>query len=280
MNTIFCLLLFFSTKNITVVDAESNQPIPFVSFIGLNDHKGGYADEHGKIYVEGNLSQPFVISCVGYATDTVYFDKDIIPMKAQTIVLPSVQVTAQASKLTTQTLGFFKKNSWVSFAAQAKYEFYTFIANPDTSHQWYIKTIKIALRGYSKKKFESFKIRPHVKDVFKRKPHHELLPHDLTVDVLKGKHAVLINLTQPIVLPKTGCFIGFETVGYTVKPNQFIPYSDYTPQPNDESVQISIPLIKAPTLSLWRNKNAKNWLGSPSDTYNAFAFGLEVFPDF
>lgn len=280
MNTIFCLLLFFSAKTITVIDAESNQPIPFVGFIGLHDHKGGYADAHGRIYVAGDLAQPFLISCIGYATDTVYFDKEIVRMQAQTVVLPTVQVTAQASKIATQALGFFKKNSWVSFAAQAKYEFYTFIANPDTSHQWYIKTIKLALRGYRKKTFESFKIRPHIKDARKRKPHLELLPHDLTVDVPKGKHSVLINLTQPILLPKTGCFIGFETVGYTLEPNQFIPYSDYTPQPNDESVQVSIPLVKAPTLSLWRSKYANNWLGSPSDTHNAFAFGLEVFPDF
>lgn len=280
MNTIFCLLLFFSAKTITVIDAKSNQPIPFVGFIGLHDHKGGYADAHGRIYVAGDLAQPFVISCIGYATDTVYFDKEIVRMQAQTVVLPTVQVTAQASKIATQALGFFKKNSWVSFAAQAKYEFYTFIANPDTSHQWYIKTIKLALRGYRKKTFESFKIRPHIKDARKRKPHLELLPHDLTVDVPKGKHSVFINLTQPILLPKTGCFIGFETVGYTLEPNQFIPYSDYTPQPNDESVQVSIPLVKAPTLSLWRSKYANNWLGSPSDTHNAFAFGLEVFPDF
>ena len=277
MNLLLCLLVFFPSKTITVIDFKTNKPVPFVSFIGVKDSKGGYADENGKISFEGNMTQPFIVSCVGYLTDTVSFDVDTIQLKPQTIVLATVKVSAKKINPNSMSLGFFKKNTWESFVAQTKYEFYTYIANPDTSIKWQIESIKIAARGYRKKgKFESFKIRPFLKDVLKKLPNNSMLMTDITVDVPRGENSVTIKLDEPLTLPKEGCFVGFETIGYSIEPNQFIPYSDFVNDPDGEKVQINIPLTKSNSRSLWRVKNGKGWYGSPSDVRNAFAFGLEV----
>ena len=276
MKILFCILLFFQSKNITVVDFETNKPIPFASFIGLNDRKGGYTDENGVIVLSENTNQRYVISCVGFASDTVNFEEKTIKLKPLANVLSTVVIAAKKIDLQNMELGYFKKYSWFSFGAQAKYEFYTFISNPDTSINWQIKSIKIAVSGHRKKKFDFFKIRPLLKDVLERRPNNDLLIDNVTVNVPKGQNSVIIELPTPIFLPKEGCFVGFETIGFSINSGEFIPFSDFAKMPNDENVAISIPLVKTNSRSLWRIKNGKGWYGSPSDTHNAFAFGLDV----
>lgn len=276
MKTFFCLLIFFQSKYITVVDSETNKPIPFVSFTGIHDHKGGYANENGVVFLTGNITQSFIISCVGYASDTFNIKKDTIQLKPLVIDLPTVQVVAKKTKFKSKELGFFKKNSWISWAIQEKSEFYIFISNPDTAIKWQIKSIKIAVSGYRKKKFESFKIRPILKDVSERKPNKDLLINNIIVDVYKGQKFAIIELAEPIILPKGGCFVGFEAIGYSNKVNEFVPYSDFIKIPSDENVAISIPLVKSNTTTIFRTRNGKYWFGSDNDSHNAFAFGMEV----
>lgn len=276
LNFLCCFLFFFQSKIITVVDFETNKAIPFVSFMGLTDHKGGYANENGRIYFDGNINQSFVISCTGYSPDTVRFEVDTIRLKPLSIILPTVEIRASKNKDNTREIGFFKKNSWSSFAAQAKYEFYTYIANPDTNVVWQITSIKLAVRGHRKKNFESFKIRPHLKGVLKHRPNLDLLKNDITADVYEGDKSITIPLSEPLILPKDGCFVGFEPIGFSIKANEFIPYSDYPQNPSIENVSISIPMVKSTSKSLWRNKNGKSWYGSPFESDYVFAFALEV----
>jgi hypothetical protein len=278
LNFLSQFFLYFQPKYVSVIDYETHEPIPYVSFIGVIDSKGGFSDKKGVIYYDDKPLQKYIISCTGYEADTVYFTVNEIQLKPKIIILPTVETFARKTKFKTIKLGNFKKITWNSFAAQNKFEFYTYVKNPDTTSIWQIKNIKIAVSAYSKKKYKSFKIRPFIKDIKRKLPNIDLLDN-ITLDVPKGQNSVTFEIPKYMILPKGGCFLGFETIGYTNESDEFIPYSDFIQKPDNEKVSINIPVVKADasSKSVWKVKNGKGWFGNPFEGNYAFAFGIEVY---
>jgi hypothetical protein len=279
LNLFFSFLFLFQSKDIIIVDFGTNKPIPFASFTSLKDGKGGYADENGRINFNGDANESFIVSCTGYLPDTVNFIEKTVSLKPLVTVLPTIKVTAKKGNIKTKNLGFFKKSTRSSWLSSFKDEFYTFIPNPDTATNWQIKSIKLALHGQRngqrKGDFQYFKIRPHLRDTKGKFPNNELVKNDITIDVYKGERSVIIELNEPILLPKNGCFVGFEQIGYSIENNKFIPYSDYANKSAEEKVFINIPMLKANSQSAFRARNGKAWAIFDKDT-EVFAFGLEV----
>ncbi len=269
---LFLIKIFFFNNQIEVKEYSTGNSIPFATYIGLNDQKGGYASEKGIINFTGDVDQLYIISCTGYLSDTVTLTSKIIYLKPLIKELPHVVV--KPFKSLNRKIGFFKKYSGRSFAAKAKYEFYTFVDNPDSNVNWVINSLKLGVNGYSKKNYHSFKIRPHIYTKKKNLPHQELFNIDIVVNVLPGQKYVEINLKELIFLPKNGCFVGFEPIGFSLKEDTFIPFSDFSTLPNEDSPLISIPMVKAKSKSYWRVKNGKQWYCSPFESYHVFAFGL------
>lgn len=274
------LLLFFeifkpSTHCIVFQNAITAEAIPYVTYINLQTSKGGYANENGQACnIEFN-TVPFVVSCIGYKTDTVFFKTNVVQLQPIIYELPETTIKGNFSKPKKMNIGYFKRSTLKSFASVFKHEYYTYIKNPDSSKTFHIKSIKLALNGQRKSGFYSFKIRPIIKSVYSKLPKHDLLLKDMVVEVFKGANSVEIHLPYPLILPNKGCFVGFETIGYSITKDSYIPFSDFSVRPKEE-VLVSIPIRKSDSKSYWNAKKEGRWYGSVFAENDVFAFGLVV----
>lgn len=277
---IFICLFQSDTLTINVLDEASKKLIPYVSYVRLSDRKGSFANQDGSIAFTGNLDTPYVLSCVGYQTDTIVPSKvhGMILLKPLTIELPEVKITTNKTKRKIINIGYLGKFSWMPWhaAIPRKMAISTFIPSEDKAKKWEIIDIKMDIGANKSEIYSEFLIRLFIKENNNQTPGKDLLIKDMIVSVKANSYKYTFPLQESIELPSNGCFVGFETIGKIDKKGNFIPFSDFYEKPL-KPFEFTFRLVKCNSYSM-EKFGGFDWLryrkaGNNPDTY---AIGLNI----
>lgn len=167
LSYIFLFLLNFNSlgKNsaieIQVIDEVSKMPVPYASYVRVSDHKGSFAYEEGFFKIDTKLNEPYLVSCIGYLTDTIIPSKSgrVIYLKPKNILLKQVTVHGIKSKEKTYQigeLGGFTLSPYHSSITR-KMEMCTYLPSLNDKKQWEIKSIKMGDKIYKNEYWRSEK---------------------------------------------------------------------------------------------------------------------------
>ncbi|MCP9765662.1 hypothetical protein [Lacihabitans soyangensis] len=285
MIVLFLLSYLFSLQfnpiNLKIVNAETGQVIPYVTYTRLFDFKGSFSDENGNIQILEHLDKQYVISCIGYKNDTIVPSKSTatIFLNPSTIELPELEVSGRKNKEKIHEIGYLKGFSVVPYYSSLprKMAICTFIPSSDKSKKWTIQTIKINIGANKSKNYDAFLIRLFIKENNNKTPGKDLLTRDLIARISTNSQKYSFQIEGSILMPTKGCFVGLETVGKIDKKGNFTAFSDFYEKP-DKPFQLSVKMVKSDSYSLVKYGGFNSWfLNNRTDNNpDTYAIGLEV----
>lgn len=280
---VFALLFHFQNTpiRIKVLDKNTLQPIPFVTYTRVSDQKGSYSDENGNIEIISESERRYILSCVGYITDTILVTNslNVVFLIPKIVELKDLKVSAKKSKEKIIEIGYLSGFSLIPYTSSLprKMAVCTYIPSMNENRTIIIKDIKIDIGADKSKVYEAFLIRLFIKENSKKLPGKDLLTKDFVVKIQTNSFKHTFHLQETILLPKDGCFVGFETVGKIEKGNVFEAFSDFYEKPK-KPFQFYIRKVKSTSFSLIKFGGFNSWfentrLDNKPDT---FAIGLNV----
>jgi hypothetical protein len=185
-----CLNSLFNTPiKIKVVDKNSGNPIAFVGYTRISDHKGSYSDESGNIEFESGLNEKYTLSCIGYHSDTIVPSKssEMVFLNPKIIELKEFEVYKNRNIEKEIDIGYSKKG--VSFKPfysilSRKMAVCTYIPKENKNETWLISEIKIDLGAAKSNDYEAFLIRLFIKEKDNKLPGRDLLTKDYIVKIM------------------------------------------------------------------------------------------------
>lgn len=267
--------------NIAIIDKETNLPIPYISYTRLSDFKGSFANEDGIIEFGSEEDIPYLISCVGYQSDTFIPKRTTTKffLKPKLINLEDLEITAKKSKNKVFEIGYLSGFSIVPYyaALPRKMAVCTFIPNNNKEKKIAINDIKIDIGANKSKNYKSFLIRLFIKENEKGMPGEDLLKKDMVVTIKEKSYKYSFPLEETIIIPKNGCFVGFETIGKIDKNNKFIAFTDFYEKPQ-KPFEFTIRKVKSDSYSLVKFGSFPSWFKSNenSNKPETYAIGMGV----
>lgn len=278
----FFIAFHGSGLKIQVVDSVSGVGIPYVSFVHLVDGKGSFGDENGYVTIDYKINELYEFSSVGYVP------KRLIPSQAEKRVvlrqsitqLPEVTIIAEKSKQKLLQIGQIKKNTFTPFYSSLprKMILLNYLPAPVEHKEWVIRSIKLGIGANKSKIYKSFLIRLVLRKGENGVPSTDLLTKDWVVEITSNSFGYTFDLEEFVILPKDGCFVGFETVGRIKKDGTFVPYSDFYFKP-EESFQFFIRRVKSDLLSLFKMGSFNAWFNNKAeeDRPSTYAIAIDVY---
>ena len=215
--SIFCLLLPFfhivygqKIYNGSVVNSKTKVPVPYATVGLIKKNTGTNANEDGKfsIAIDANTTDTLAISCIGYETLILPFDRlpteSLFEMQEKTSTLKEVVVQTKQynnscilNKFTGISYNSYTSSGYITQMAQR------FQAPIENSLLSEVNIYKEA-EGKS-----LFRIRVYAMDTVTKSPSIDLA--DTIIEVKSGKEHVRINMEQyKIYIPDRDFFIAVE----------------------------------------------------------------------
>lgn len=272
---------YFNPIKLKIVNAQSGQVIPYVSYTRLFDFKGSFSDENGNIEILEHLDKKYVISSIGYESDTIIPSKSTqtIFLRPFTIELPELEIIGRKEQEKIYEIGYLRGFSIIPYYSSLprKMAVCTFIPTKDKSKKWAINSIKINIGANKSKNYEAFLIRIFIRENLNKIPGKDLLTKDLIVRIKTNTQKYSIPIEDLITLPQNGCFVGLETVGKIDKKGNFTAFSDFYEKP-DNPFQLSVKMVKSNSFSLVKYGELNSWFLNKRTDNNpdTYAIGLEV----
>lgn len=270
-----------SSIKIQVLDEGSRMPISYAGYVRISDNKGSFANEEGFFTIDSKLEEQYLLTCVGYIPDTIIPIKTdkVIYLKPSYTQLKSVVVMGKKIKENTFQIGKLGGFSLVPYHASIsrKMEICTYIPSLNNEKKWEVKSIKMDIGGSKSKVYTSFLIRLFIKDVEGGLPGKDLLNKNMVVTIKSNSFGYEFMIEEKIILPKKGCFVGFETVGKIDKADNFIPFTDFYQKP-EKPFEFDVRMVKSDAYSLFRLGGFDSWFNNKdsSGKPDTYAIALEV----
>jgi hypothetical protein len=120
----YCTLLFAvlicngtlgaQTLNLKIVNAQTQEAIPYVAVFSKDNKEGSYADENGAFSFEFSASvDTIMFSAVGFSLEKMSLKQalgsKILALTPIVVNLPDVTVPSKDAKIGARNLGYFKK---------------------------------------------------------------------------------------------------------------------------------------------------------------------------
>jgi hypothetical protein len=285
MNIILVFLLLinvqYSPIKLKVLDKNTNQPIPYVSYTRITDLKGSFSDENGNIEIVSNLDSKYILSCVGYISDTLLpvNSSNVVFLQPKIVELKEIEVTAKKNRERLLEIGYLKGFSLVPYSSflSRKMAVCTYFPANHDNKSFVIKKIKIDIGANRSNIFEAFLIRLFIKENINNLPGNDLITKDFVVKIRTNTHKHTFDLQETIMLPKNGCFVGFETIGKIEKGNNFIAFSDFY-EKQKKPFQFYVRMVKSNSFSLVKYGGMNSWFNNSraDNKPDTYAIGLEV----
>lgn len=237
------LFLFFSvfcfSQNIDfdgrVVDAKTNEPIPYVNISFLNTLTGTSTTEEGKYALEipkEYLEKKIHVSSLGYK-DTILlaqrlYDKKLLKMEEATFELEEVVVAKNLGEA--QVLNPISSYSITSGfdSSSTPWVLALYFPNIGASKK-YLETVTVFFREKNEftRERAKFRLRVYGVNPDTKKPEKDLVQKSIILESLKSYDYTSIDVSSlKINVPKEGIYIGLEWL--------FIPYNWYNKDEKDQ----------------------------------------------
>lgn len=209
-----------------IISDKDHDPIAFATVYLLNSKKGCYTNELGEFKIRLDTSEDKLLaSSIGYLSDTIDVSRAIqknisIQLQPKNYELTGIEVTAKKQKAKRFDVGFWGKKykETLDFFSAYGDEIAVHIPN-NTNKTGVIETINFTtVKDYQKKHLNqnvTVRLKLWTYDTLTKLPAENLLKNDVLVHIDKVKHKdYQVNvLSQNIILPPEGLFVGIEFLG-------------------------------------------------------------------
>ncbi|KQC29602.1 carboxypeptidase-like regulatory domain-containing protein [Flagellimonas eckloniae] len=256
-----------------VLDAKTNEPIPYVNISFLNTLKGTSSDEKGHYFLEIQkefLEKDVHVSSLGYKDVVIkasdLFNTKLILLDAATFELEEVVVMDNLSN--SQVLNPIGSNKITGGfnSSSTPWILALYFPNMDSSKK-YVEKVTIFFRNNTGQTLSSskFRLRLFNVDYTHKTPNDDLVQKSLILDVKKNQEYVSIDLSRlRIKVPKEGIYNGLEWL--------FIPSNWYKKINKNEVTQKEI----------WEDRFAPTFGGiyTKNRDYRFMVYGMGEWNDF
>lgn len=292
----YCTLLFAvlicngtlgaQTLNLKIVNAQTQEAIPYAAVFSKDNKEGSYADEKGSFAFEFSMSVDTILfSAVGFSIGKMSLKQalgsKILALIPIMVNLPDVTVTSKEAKIGERNLGYFKKNgNKMSFSSNQHNRIALLIKNPLEQNAW-VSKLRFQFSGWGDDVVKIYRLKLRIYANNEGVPGSDLWSHEgwLDLDSQQKKLEFAIS-SRSFFLPPKGVFIGFDFLGYVDKTGTYHPFVKGQLMKQKSS---SYPNVMAPKMSVLKDEkgmivfNANGlgaWQRSAVEQFGAPMFGI------
>ena len=274
------------TLNLKIVNAQTQEAIPYVAVFSKDNKEGSYADEQGRFVFEFSPGVDTILfSAVGFSLEKMSLNQalgsKILALTPIVVNLPDVTVTSKEAKVGERNLGYFKKNgNKMFFSSNQQNRIALLIKNPLEQNVW-ISKLQFQFSGWGDDIVKIYRLKLRTYANNEGAPGSDLWSNEgwLDLDSQKNKLEYAIP-SRTLPLPAEGVFIGFDFLGYVDKKGTYHPFVKGQLMKQKSS---SYPNVMAPKMSVLKDEkgmivfNANGlgaWQRSSVEQFGAPMFGI------
>ena len=220
------------TINLKIVNAQTQEAIPYAAVFSKDNKEGSYADEKGNLSFEFSQTVDTVqFSAVGFGLEKMAL-KDALKIKTKAlqslvISLPDVIISSKGLKKYEKNFGYYKRFRGIpAFGVHTNINnrFALLIDNPTEQEGWVTK-VRVRFDLSFTKAANFYRIQLRVYANINGKPGTDLLTTFKAMDIKSSQQSLEQEIPEG-TLPFTskGVFIGYDVLGYEDAKGMFHPF--------------------------------------------------------
>jgi len=219
MKTFITVLIFFVFQTLTgftqvsqrlvVSDAVSRKGIPYATVKVLNKPDGTYADSLGRFEVKTKANDSLLLTCVGYVSIIVVYQRDTIFLDPVVVDLGEVKVRSKKSKEYAVGLADSKRNETLFLCGNVNVENSLMIKIPDFFTYYRIKGVQFNAKHENGIAPVRLHIYTQGKDGM---PDKELLSKDVIINKYLKSNGQIDLSSLNLVVNDRVLFVGIEDI--------------------------------------------------------------------
>lgn len=275
------------TINLKIVNAQTQEAIPYAAVFSKDNKEGSYADEKGEISFEFSQTVDTVLfSAVGFSLEKMSLQQTlgskIVALTPSVVNLPDVTVSSKGAKVVERNLGYFKKKgNKMSFATNQHNRIALLIKNPIEQNTW-VSKLQFQFSGWGDDVVKTYRLKLRIYANQEGKPGLDLWSHDGWLDLGSQQNKLEYVIASRVLhLPAEGLFIGFDFLGYVDKNGGYHPFvkGQLTP------TKTIYPKVMSPIMSVLKDEKGMivfqanglgAWQRSTVEQFGVPMFGIVV----
>lgn len=220
------------TINLKIVNAQTQEAIPYAAVFSKDNKEGSYADEKGRLSFEFSPTVDTILcSAVGFGLEKMTLEQALrsksLALHPTVMNLPDVTIFSKSQKEVETNLGYFKRfRGLPTFAVHTNINnrFALLIKNPLEKPGWVTKLrVRFDVEPSKIAAFYRIQLRVYANDG--GKPGKDLLSVIQPVDIETNQQSLTQGIPyRQLLLPVEGLFLGYDVLGYTDKQGAFHPF--------------------------------------------------------
>lgn len=217
------------TINLKVINAQTQEAIPYAAVFSKDNKEGSYADEKGDLSFEFSQTVDTILcSAVGFGLEKMTLEQALrsksLALHPTVMNLPDVTILSKSQKEVETNLGYFKRfRGLPTFAVHTNINnrFALLIKNPIGKHGWVTKLrVRFDVELSKTAAFYRIQLRVYANDG--GKPGKDLLSAIQPVDIETTQQSLTQGIpSRQLSFPLEGVFLGYDILGYTDKQGVF-----------------------------------------------------------
>lgn len=220
------------TINLKIVNAQTQEAIPYAAVFSKDNKEGSYADEKGNLSFEFSQTvDTLLFSAVGFSLEKMAL-KDALKIKTKAlrssvVSLPDVTISSKGIKKYEKNFGYFKRFRGIpTFGVHTNINnrFALLIDNPTEQEGWVTK-VRVRFDLSFTKTANFYRIQLRVYANINGKPGTDLLTAFKAMDIKSSQQSLEQEIPEG-TLPFTseGVFVGYDVLGYEDTQGVFHPF--------------------------------------------------------
>ena len=275
------------TINLKIVNAQTQEAIPYAAVFSKDNKEGSYADEKGEFSFEFSTTiDTILLSAIGFQTLKMalhdLLQETIIALRPIKLDLPVVTITDAKFKKKDVALGYFKRFRGIptgSVATNSSNRFAMLIQNSLEQKAWITK-LRIRFDVDQRSLASYYRIRPRIYANNEGKPGKDILTSLQAIDIQANQQSLEYAISYgSIPFPSEGVFIGYDVLGYIDKTGNFHVFKSGQKVQKKKS---EWPDFLCPGIAVWQKAKEKevfeaNGLGGWRKSPMLFRLGAPMF---
>ncbi len=220
------------TINLKIVNAQTQEAIPYAAVFSKDNKEGSYADEQGRFAFEFSPTVDTILcSAVGFGLEKMTLEQALksksLALRPTVMNLPDVTILSKSQKEVETKLGYFKRfRGLPTYAVHTNINnrFALLIKNSIEKPGWVTKLrVRFDVELSKIAAFYRIQLRVYANDG--GKPGKDLLGVIQPVDIETTQQSLTQEIpSRQLLFPLEGLFLGYDVLGYTDKQGAFHPF--------------------------------------------------------
>lgn len=274
------------TINLKIVNAQTQEAIPYAAVFSKDNKEGSYADEQGNLSFEFSPTVDTVLfSAVGFSLGKMSLKQALgskmVMLTPSVVNLPDVTVSSRGAKIVAKEFGYFKRFRGFPTASSMTNvcnRFALLIHNSATKLGW-ITSVRIRFQASPSKIASSYRILLRVYQNNEGRPGEDILESITPVDIRNNQQSLILAIPWgEAPFPMEGVFVGYDVLGYSDSKGTFHRFKTGQKAPSKDK---DWPDFLSPSIAVWQKEKTEmiyeaNGLGKWSRSHMT-RYGIPMF---